>query len=67
MKSGVNWTVLAAMAANAPDFFAAYVRDPKSKNPSAKMEGSLDLDQPAMADLSAYFQAFQSAMVEGSR
>jgi mono/diheme cytochrome c family protein len=66
MKSGVNWTVLAAMAANSADFFAAYVRDPKSKNPNAKMEGSPELDQVAVASLIAYFQAFNAASVEGS-
>jgi hypothetical protein len=66
MKSGVNWTVLAAMAASSPDFFAAYVRDPQSKNPNAKMGGSPELDQAAMASLVAYFRAFEAASVEGS-
>jgi mono/diheme cytochrome c family protein len=65
LKSGVNWTVLAAMAANSPDFFAAYVRDPQSKNPGAKMEGSPELGQAAMAELIAYFRAFAAASVEG--
>jgi len=36
-KSGTPWLVLSAWAMASPEYFAAYVRDPQSKNPLAEM------------------------------
>jgi mono/diheme cytochrome c family protein len=66
LKSGVGWTVLAALAANSPDFFTVYVRDPKSKNPNTRMAASPKYDSPTMAALIAYFLTFAPAAQEGS-
>jgi len=66
LKSGVAWTVLAALAANSPDFFTAYVRDPKSKNPNTRMTASPEYDSATMAALIAYFRTFAPAGQGGS-
>lgn len=66
LKSGVNWAVLGALAANSPDFFAAYVRDPKSKNPNTQMAASPEYDDPTMAALIAYFRTFAPGTQKGS-
>jgi hypothetical protein len=58
LKSGVTWTALGAMAANSPDFFAAYVRDPRAKNPDAEMPGRADYDDATTRALIAYFRVF---------
>jgi len=58
LKSGVTWTVLAALAANSPDFFTGYVRDPKAKNPKTQMAASRDYDDATMRALIAYFRTF---------
>jgi hypothetical protein len=61
LKSGVNWTVLGALAANSPDFFTEYVRDPKSKNPNTQMAASPEYDDYTMRDLIVYFRKFAPA------
>jgi hypothetical protein len=61
LKSGVTWTVLAALAANSPQFFTEYVRDPKSKNPKTQMAASPGYDDATMGALITYFQAFAPA------
>jgi cytochrome c2 len=58
LKSGVTWTVLAAMAANSPDFFTQYVRDPKAKNPKTQMAASPEYDDATMRALIAYFKTY---------
>ena len=58
LKSGVTWTVLGALAANSPDFFTAYVRDPKAKNPKTQMAASPEYDDATMRALIAYFRTF---------
>jgi len=58
LKSGVTWTVLAALAANSPGFFTDYVRDPKAKNPKTQMAGSPNYDDATMRALIAYFGTF---------
>ena len=63
MKSGVTWTVLGVMAANSPDFFTAYVRDPKAKNPKTEMAASPNYDDTTMRALIAYFRTFAPAEV----
>jgi mono/diheme cytochrome c family protein len=60
-KSGVTWTVISALAAGSPDFFAAYVRNPKTKNPDAQMPGNPDYDDATIRALAAYFRTFAAA------
>lgn len=60
-KAGVGWTVISAIAANSPDFFAGYVQDPKSKNPQAKMPASPAYDKATLDALAAYFRTFAMA------
>lgn len=57
-KAGRPWTVLATWAAASPEYFAAYVRDPKSKNPKATMPAFPAYDDATLAALRAYFQTF---------
>lgn len=60
-KSQRPWLVLSAWATASPEFLTAYVRDPKSKNPSAQMPGNPDYDDSTMHALIAYFRTFTSA------
>jgi mono/diheme cytochrome c family protein len=57
-KAGVTWTVISAVAAGSPDFFAAYVRNPKSKSPQAQMPGNPEYDGATLRALAAYFRTF---------
>lgn len=57
-KSGHPWQVLSAWAAVAPEYFAAYVRNPQAKNPRAQMPGKLGYDDATIHALTAYFQTF---------
>jgi mono/diheme cytochrome c family protein len=63
LKSGVAWMVLGAMAANSPDFFTEYVRDPRAKNPKTQMAASPEYDDATMGALIAYFRTFAPAEV----
>ena len=49
---------LGALAASSPDFFAAYVRDPKAKNPKTQMAASPEYDDATMRALIAYFRTY---------
>jgi len=60
-KAGRSWVVLAALAVASPDYFSAYVRDPKKKNPHAEMPGNPDYDETTIEALRAYFQTFAPA------
>ncbi len=60
-KSGVPWTVLAAVAANSPIFFAQYVRSPAGLNPKSQMAANPGYDDATMRALVAYFQTFVPA------
>jgi mono/diheme cytochrome c family protein len=60
-KAGVTWTVISAIAAGSPDFFAAYVRNPKSKSPQARMPGNPEYDSATLRALAAYFRTFTAA------
>jgi mono/diheme cytochrome c family protein len=60
-KAGVTWLVVSTIAAGAPDFFMAYVRDPKSKSPQAQMPGNPEYDAATLHALAAYFKAFAAA------
>lgn len=57
-KSQRPWLVLSAWATASPDFFTAYVRDPKTRNPSSQMPGNPDYDDSTMQALIAYFRTF---------
>jgi mono/diheme cytochrome c family protein len=59
-KAGRPWLVLGAIAATSPDYFAAYVRDPKKKNPNAQMLGNPKYDDATIQALIAYFRTFSS-------
>jgi len=60
-KSGVTWAVLSAFATSSPDFFTAYVRDPKSKRSEAQMPGNPEYDDATMRALTAYFRTFSDS------
>jgi mono/diheme cytochrome c family protein len=57
-KSGRSWESLGALAAESPKDFAAYIRDPLAKNPSAQMPGNSQYDDATLAALAAYFRTF---------
>jgi mono/diheme cytochrome c family protein len=60
-KAGRPWQVLAAWSAASPDYFAAYVRNPRSKNPQAQMPGAPGYDNKTLAALETYFRTFATA------
>jgi len=60
-KAGRSWQVLAAFASSAPDYFSAYVRDPKSKNVSAQMPANPNYDDSTINALRDYFATFAPA------
>jgi mono/diheme cytochrome c family protein len=57
-KAGRSWAVLGALAFASPDYFSAYVREPKKKNPRAEMPGNPSYDEETIGALRAYFQTF---------
>ena len=57
-KAGRPWLVLAAWATAAPEYFSAYVRDPKSKNANAQMLGNPSYDDATINALISYFRTF---------
>jgi mono/diheme cytochrome c family protein len=57
-KAGHPWQVLAAWASASPEYFAAYIKDPKSKNSHSQMPGNPDYDSTALQALTAYFRTF---------
>jgi mono/diheme cytochrome c family protein len=57
-KAGRPWQVLAAWAATSPDYFTAYVHDPRSRNPQAQMPAMSGYDDKTLAALDAYFRTF---------
>jgi mono/diheme cytochrome c family protein len=59
-KANRSWRVLAAFASSAPDYFAAYVRDPKTKNAAAQMPANPGYDDATIRALRDYFAAFAS-------
>jgi mono/diheme cytochrome c family protein len=64
-KAQRPWTVLATWATASPEYFAAYVHDPKSKNPKAQMEGFPNYDAATLAALTKYFQTFSEGTKGG--
>jgi len=59
-KARHPWTILAAWATASPDYFAAYVRNPKSKNPHAEMYPNPRYDDATLQALIAYFRTFSA-------
>jgi mono/diheme cytochrome c family protein len=59
-KSGHPWLVLSAWAAASPEYFADYVRNPQSRNPSAQMPGNPGYDDSTISALVAYFRTFSA-------
>ena len=57
-KSGIGWPLIAAVADTSREFFAAYVRDPKSKSLTAQMPGSPQYDDETLRALGDYFRTF---------
>jgi len=57
-KAGRPWLVLAAWATAKPEYFAAYVRNPQSKNAHAEMPGNPGYDAATMQALISYFRTF---------
>jgi mono/diheme cytochrome c family protein len=65
-KSGRSWTVLTTWAQASPEYFSAYIRDPKSKNPKAEMPAFPTYDDATIAALNAYFRTFASSAASKS-
>ena len=57
-KAGRPWLVLSAWAAAQPDYFAAYIHNPRGKNPNAQMPSFPEYDDATIRALIAYFQTF---------
>jgi mono/diheme cytochrome c family protein len=57
-KAGRPWLVLATWANASPEYFAAYVRAPKSRNPKAQMPGNPNYDDATIHALISYFRTF---------
>ncbi len=57
-KAGRTWLVLSAWATASPNDFAAYVHNPKERNPHAQMPGLPEYDDATLHALIAYFQTF---------
>jgi len=63
-KAGRPWQVLTAYAVSSPEYFSAYVRDPRSKNVQAQMPAMSSYDDKTITALEAYFGAFGNASPE---
>jgi mono/diheme cytochrome c family protein len=57
-KAKRPWLVLTTWATASPEYFGAYVRDPKSKNPRAQMPGNPNYDDATIHALILYFRTF---------
>jgi mono/diheme cytochrome c family protein len=57
-KAQRPWTVLATWAQASPEYFMAYIHDPKAKNPKAQMPGFPNYDEATLHALTKYFQTF---------
>jgi|SRR5579872_14955 len=66
-KSGIPWLVLSALATASPEYFSAYVRDPKSKNSHAEMPGNSSYNDVTIGSLIAYFRTFSSHSLHASQ
>lgn len=57
-KARRTWQHLAEVAKSRPDYFAAWVHNPHSIDPNAKMTPNLQYDQSTLNALTRYFQTF---------
>jgi mono/diheme cytochrome c family protein len=57
-QAGRPWLVLSKWATASPDFFAAYVHNPKDKDPHSRMPAFPEYDAATLRALVAYFQSF---------
>jgi mono/diheme cytochrome c family protein len=57
-KSGRPWLVLAAWAAASPEYFSAYVRDPKKKSRHSEMPANRGYDDATIRAIRDYFATF---------
>jgi len=57
-KSGRPWLVLAAWAAASPEYFSAYVRDPKKKNRHSEMPANRGYNDATIRAIRDYFATF---------
>ncbi len=55
-QAGRPWQVLAVWANASPEYFTAYIRNPKGKNPKAKMPGNPNYDDATILALLSYFR-----------
>jgi cytochrome c2 len=58
LKANRPWDVVARRSATDPDYFDAYVRNPKRLNPATQMEASPNYDAATLQALHAYFNLF---------
>jgi mono/diheme cytochrome c family protein len=61
LKSNRSWGVVARRAASDPQYFDAYVRNPKKLNPASQMAASPQYDAATLRALRTYFAGFQEA------
>jgi mono/diheme cytochrome c family protein len=61
VKAGRPWDALGARAAASPESFAAYIRDPRAKNPRAQMPGNPQYNDATLNALAAYFRTLAPA------
>lgn len=64
-KAQRPWTVLATWAAASPEYFQAYIHEPKSKNPKAEMPAFPKYDETTLRALTKYFQTFSDDAKSG--
>jgi mono/diheme cytochrome c family protein len=57
-KAKRPWLVLTTWATASPEYFSAYIHDPKSKNPRAQMPGNPGYDDATIHALILYFRTF---------
>jgi len=57
-KAGRSWQILSAWANASPEYFSAYVRNPKSKNPHSNMPGFPEYDDATLLAVISYFRTF---------
>lgn len=54
-QSGLSWKKLEKIAHDRPDYFAAWVYDPRTIDPTSKMPANRDYDKPTLDALTKYF------------
>jgi mono/diheme cytochrome c family protein len=64
-KAQRPWTVLSTWATASPEYFAAYIHDPKSKNPKSQMQAFPNYDVATINALTKYFQLFSDHAKSG--